>query len=97
MDEATFVTDRRTVDAVLYNIEIIGEAVSALPEEVKARHSDIPWRDIRNMRNVLTHVNFGVDLSRVWSVVAGDLDVLKRQLRGLLASEDTTDDSGGLS
>jgi uncharacterized protein with HEPN domain len=84
---AEFCSDRRTIDAVLYRIGIIGEAVSQIPDEVKARHSSIPWRDIRNMRNVLTHVYFGVDLHRVWDVIENRLDPLVKQLRQLLEDE----------
>lgn len=87
LDQTSFVSDRKTVDAVLYNIEVIGEAVSVLPDDIKSRHMQIPWRDIRNMRNVLAHVYFGVDLERVWDVVEHDLGDIERKLQALLAAE----------
>lgn len=87
MDQGQFVGDERTVDAVMHRIGVIGEAVSGVPDDVKSRHPAIPWRDIRSMRNVLTHAYFGVDLGRVWDVVQGDLDLLADQLRQLLAAE----------
>ncbi len=87
MDREAFIADARTVDAVLHRIAVIGEAVSAVPDEIRDRYPAIPWRDIRNMRNVLTHVCFGVDLSRVWDVVERDLDLLASQLAAMLTAE----------
>lgn len=82
-----FAGNREKVHAVLYNIGIIGEAVSSLPEELRDRHPGIPWRDIRNMRNVVTHVYFGVDLQRVWDVAQNRMDPLRQQLQQLVEDE----------
>lgn len=87
MSYPDFRASRLVVDAVLRNIEIIGEATSALPDDLKARHPEVPWRDIRNTRNVLAHVYFGVDLERVWEVVQRDLPALKHHLAHLQAAE----------
>lgn len=75
-----FAADRRTIQAVLYNSGVIGEAVSTLPDDVKERHPHVPWRDIRDMRNVVTHVYFGIDLSRVWGVTQHRMAPLRAQL-----------------
>ncbi len=77
---------------VLYRIGVIGEAIAAIPEDVKARHPEVPWRDIRNMRNVVTHVYFGVDLARVWSAVRQDMPLLIRLMEAVRQSADAEGD-----
>ena len=76
--------DRKTVDAVVRNIEIIGEAARNVPDKVAARYPDIPWKKARQMRNVLIHAYFGVDLPTVWKTIEEDLPPLKSQLQKIL-------------
>ena len=57
------------VEACLYNIQVIGEAVSHLPEEAKEKEKSIPWVLIKGMRNRLIHEYFGTDLPLVWNVI----------------------------
>lgn len=73
---------------VLHRITVLGEAVGAVPAEVRDRYPAIPWRDIRNMRNVVVHVYFGIDLDRVWDVVERDLAPLSLSLTALLDAEE---------
>lgn len=70
-------------DAVIREIEIIGEAAKALSGEFKT-NSDIPWKKIAGMRDKLIHHYFGVDLNAVWKVVKQDLPVLKNGVEKLL-------------
>ncbi len=63
LSEDAFLEDRRTQDAVVRRLEIIGEAVRKLPEETKNLASDAAWRQIMAMRNILIHEYFGVDLN----------------------------------
>lgn len=72
-------------DAVIRNLEIIGEAVRNLPVELRHQHPSISWRSIRALRNVLIHEYFGVDLEIVWRVVNKRLPLLKRHVESLLA------------
>jgi uncharacterized protein with HEPN domain len=64
-----FRTNRMMVQAILYDFMIIGEAASSIPEEVRDRHPEISWRQMRLMRNVMVHVYFGVNLVTVWDTV----------------------------
>ncbi len=86
-DAAAFLEDKVLQAAVLYRLAVIGEAVAHIPTGVRDRHPEIPWRQIRDMRNVLTHAYFGVDLSRVWSVVDGHLATLVTQMRAIIEHE----------
>lgn len=75
-----FLADTMVQDAVIRNLEIIGEAVRHLPPELRRQHPRIPWRSITALRNVLIHEYFGVDLEIVWRVVERRLPALKRHV-----------------
>lgn len=81
----TFAADERTRDAVIRNLEIIGEAAGNLPEEVTARAPQIPWRLICDMRNVLAHAYFGVSLKIVWNTATTQVEELEKAVQALLA------------
>ncbi len=66
MDLDGFIRDRRTVDAVVRNLIIIGEAAVHVPEEVCQRSPDVPWIDMRAMRNFIVHEYFGVSEKVIW-------------------------------
>lgn len=85
LDENAFSTDRKTQDAVVRNLEIIGEASSRLPDEFRNAHRDIPWALMRGLRNRIVHAYFGVDLQLVWEVVVDDLPTLKERIQKLIA------------
>jgi uncharacterized protein with HEPN domain len=84
MTYATFEADERTRDAVIRNIEIIGEAAGKLPKDVTARAPRIPWRLIGDMRNVLAHAYFGVSPKVVWDTATTQIDDLEKAVRALL-------------
>jgi uncharacterized protein with HEPN domain len=71
-----FCLDRRTVDAVVRNFEVIGEAARHIPPRVEARHLQVPWHQMRTMRNELIHNYPGVDTAIVWDAVQTDLPPL---------------------
>jgi uncharacterized protein with HEPN domain len=86
-DRHAFEQNRQVQDAVVRNIEIIGEAVNhinrAAPEFI-ARHPELPWQQMRDMRNLVIHAYFAVDLEIVWRTVQEDLPKLKQQVDHLL-------------
>jgi uncharacterized protein with HEPN domain len=79
-----FGTDRKTVDAVVRNLEVIGEAVKALPTDVRDQAPDVEWQKIAGFRDVLIHAYFGIDLDIVWQVVTDRIPELERRVRDLL-------------
>jgi uncharacterized protein with HEPN domain len=79
-----FVADRKMIDAVVRNFIIIGEDASHLPEDVIVRHSDIPWREMRDMRNIAVHEYFGVDNLIVWETLQKNLPPLLPLLKNLM-------------
>jgi uncharacterized protein with HEPN domain len=78
--EQAFLSDSKTQDAVIRNIEIIGEATRKLSDEFKNKHVDIPWKPMAGIRNILIHHYFGVKLDLVWQVVVRDLPELMSKL-----------------
>ncbi len=86
IDLDAFLKDRKTSDAIVRNLEIIGEAARNVPDDVTSRYPGVPWKKARDMRNVLAHAYFGVDLPTVWKTIQGDLPPLKTRLREVLRS-----------
>jgi len=87
LDFEQFRFDIKTFDAVVRNFEIIGEAASHVPEEIVADHPEIPWQDMRDMRNALAHEYFGINENIVWDTIQNDLLPLVTQLKSLLERE----------
>src|SRR3990172_10787272 len=71
-----FTADNKTIDAVIRNLEVIGEAAASVPADFQVEHPEIPWEDMRAMRNVLIHEYFGVSVPIVWDTVKRDLPPL---------------------
>ncbi len=78
-----FGEDDKTVDAVIRNLEVIGEAVRHLSDAAAELPPSIPWSDIAGMRNILIHEYFGVDSAILWQTITSDLPALKSALEGL--------------
>ncbi len=81
-----FVDDTRTQDAVIRNLEIIGEAAKKIPDDVKAQLEQIPWRRIAGTRDRLIHDYFGVNLEIVWIIIQDELPALSPLLKEYLES-----------
>jgi len=85
MDRAAFEADRRTYDAVLRNLQIVGEVARNMPQAVRDANPQVPWAKIVGMRNILTHACFAVDSDIVWDVVANHVGPLLTELRRISA------------
>jgi uncharacterized protein with HEPN domain len=73
LEYSDFLRDLKTQDAVVRNIEIIGEAVNKISLNLKREHENIPWKEMNGIRNRLIHEYFGVNFDIVWAVVSEDL------------------------
>lgn len=82
-DFERFQSDERTSDAVVRNLEIIGEAASRLPVEFREQYQDIEWNKIIGLRHRIVHEYFGVDLELIWYILKKDLPVLRGRLEKL--------------
>jgi uncharacterized protein with HEPN domain len=83
LDEASFVADEKTIDAVVRNLEIIGEAAKQLPAEFKTRYSKVPWPQIAGLRNRIVHDYAGIDLKLVWNILQTAIPKLALQIAEL--------------
>lgn len=77
MDYSTFVSDKRTLYATIYNIQVIGEAAYKLTKEFKSAHPELPWPLMEKMRHVLVHDYFRIVPEAVWDVVTDDIPSIK--------------------
>ena len=77
MDAEKFSADSKTVDAVVRNLEIIGEAARCLPDDIKDGAAMIEWRKITSLRNILVHEYFGVNAQLIWDITQTKLPALK--------------------
>jgi hypothetical protein len=82
-----FEKDHKTVDAVIRNLEIIGEASNKLPEDIKEKYSDVPWKEMYLLRNKISHGYFGIDCEIIWDVALNYLPVNKIQIDKILRDE----------
>jgi uncharacterized protein with HEPN domain len=88
IDQPAFHQDEKTVDAVVRNLEVIGEAAKRISPEFASRHEDVPWRQVAGLRNRIVHDYFGLDLEIIWQVIRRDLPRLKVQLEKLATAKD---------
>lgn len=86
MDYETFSEDRKTVNAVIRSLEVIGEATKRIPMSFRQEYPEIPWSKMAGMRDVLIHDYMGVDVKTVWKVVRDRLPELKSLLEELQPS-----------
>ena len=88
LDFHAFVRNELVYDAVLRNLEVLGEAAKKVPDSVRARHPSVEWRAIAGLRDVLAHAYFALDEAALWDIVAQKVPALAEVLRQILEGED---------
>ncbi len=83
ISKKVFESDEKTIDAVVRNLEIIGEAASQLSKSFKDKYKGIPWREVIGMRNKVIHEYFGIDWDVLWYTIQDDIPELKKQIKDI--------------
>ncbi len=84
MSDQQFYADDKTMDAVIRNFEIIGEAANRIPDELKDEYQKINWHKIRGFRNRIVHDYMGIDYEIVWEIICSDLDTLAQDIQEIV-------------
>jgi uncharacterized protein with HEPN domain len=87
MEFDDFRKDEKTIDAVIRNFIVIGEAARNVPDDVSAKYPNIPWRVMGDMRNFAVHEYWGVELRTIWKTIQDDLSPLVPDLNQVIDSE----------
>jgi uncharacterized protein with HEPN domain len=82
-----FKMNQMAVDAIIRNFEIIGEASKNIPENIKEKYPEIPWKNMYGLRNLITHEYFGIDYEMIWKIAKTNLPVNKLDLERVLKKE----------
>ena len=86
-DRDSFEADRRTQQAVAYNLAVLGEAARSLSPGLRDRHPDVPWSDVIAQRNVVVHQYHSLDVESLWNTTKEDIPRLDQQLAGIEMAE----------
>ena len=84
MSYKNFIKDSKTQDAVVRNLEIIGEAAKMLSKELKEKYPQFPWKELAGMRDKLIHHYFGINYDLVWGIIEEEIGSLSEQIKKIL-------------
>jgi len=84
MTFADFTKDKKTINAVVRSIEVIGEAAKNIPPATRIKYPDIPWKKMAGMRDKLIHEYFGIDLGIIWQTTKTDIPMLKQPIANII-------------
>ena len=82
--EEEFMINHLIQDGVIRQLEIIGEAVKSLSDNIRSKYNNVPWQDVAGMRDVLIHHYFGVDLDEIWLTLKNDIPELKKNIQKIV-------------
>ena len=80
----SFIDDKKTVNAVIRSIEVIGEASKHIPSDIRAKRPDVPWKDMAGMRDKCIHDYVGIDFEVIWTAVKDELSAIRPKIQSLL-------------
>jgi uncharacterized protein with HEPN domain len=86
LSPTAFAGDAKTFDAVVRNLELIGEAAKAVPEVIRSEHPEVDWKRISGLRDILIHQYFGVHAQIIWDIIKNKLPALEERIRAMVKS-----------
>jgi len=92
MDYNSFINDYKTIDAVIRNFEIIGEAVKNIPSNIKEKYPEIPWEEMYRLRNRIIHEYFGIDFEIIWDIATNYLPSNYNDFKRIIEKEKATNE-----
>ena len=87
LDYDAFSENEMVVDAVVRNLEVMGEAVANIPPDIQTKYPEVEWKEAKGFRNILIHDYFGIDLESVWDTINNDIPLLKKHVVKVLEEE----------
>ena len=85
-------TDELRLDGILFNLQVIGDAVKKLPVDLRGRYPEVAWRQIAGLRDFVAHAYFALDLEILWDAIQQGVPTLREQIEKILASEKPAED-----
>lgn len=85
VSQEVFSRDEKTLDAVVRNLEIIGEAIKKVPGKIRSKYPEVEWKRIAGLRDILIHEYFGIDMDIIWDIVQNKLPELEKQVKQILS------------